>query len=122
MPAHEFRYFDAEQLIKFEMILSFNSQVAHLLGFSQLPIEDSESPILDPSPYPTHLTTFSASNDCKSRPTSCNSTNQLQQLAISAFDERYKNQARYVQSASIGPATVGPFRVSASMKLSESTV
>lgn len=69
------------------------SQVAKLLGFTQLPVEDSESPILDPSPYPTHLTTFSASSDCKLQSPRA-STNQLQQLAISAFDEAYNNQTR----------------------------
>lgn len=68
-------------------------QVAKLLGFTQLPVEDSESPILDPSPYPTHLTTFSASSDCKLQSPRA-SANQLQQLAISAFDEAYNNQTR----------------------------
>lgn len=69
-------------------------QVAQLLGFSQLPVEDSESPILDPSPYPTQLTTFSANSDCKLQSPST-STNQLQQLAINAFNEAYNNQSRY---------------------------
>lgn len=75
-------------------IFYLNLQVAQLLGFSQLPVEDSESPILDPSPYPTQLTTFSANSDCKLQSPST-STNQLQQLAINAFDEAYNNQLRY---------------------------
>lgn len=69
-------------------------QVAQLLGFTQLPVEDSDSPILDPSPYPTHLTTFSSSTDCKLQSPRA-STNQLQQLAISAFDEAYNNHSRH---------------------------
>ena len=67
--------------------------MAQLLGFTQLPVEDSDSPILDPSPYPTHLTTFSSSTDCKLQ-SPRTSTNQLQQLAISAFDEAYNNHSR----------------------------